>query len=653
MRLLRLYGTSGSYAALYRSQPNVRTVIQFIAAQAASLDLELKERVPTADRFLPASNFQIDDDPIKQLLDFPSGPASSTTSGRLTPYQLWFSIFQDLGIYDTAYIRKVPVPGGIGALYRIPVTALTPERDPVTAVITGYRTALSRVISPEDLIVFPGYDPETNTDSVPPMETLRRNLAEEWAMGMYREWMWKNGARRDGIIKRPLEAEPMSSEALDAFLLDFAKSHSGIENSGKPAFLDEGMDWVESQFNAHETEYIGARKLNRAECAAAFGVPASLVGASDAPPTADERTMFYADRLAPFLVRVEQEIDIQLLPEFSVSNAQARRKYVQFNIDGKLRGSIEQLIPLLATAVGRPFLIPDEGRALLGAPPAPDGTGEGLTIPLNVLIGGQASPLSPVETPATPAGNLEPAGTTPSAGRGSAALPPPATKDAPAGALRRRLRAADEFETLFRKTFERQSRSILSVAGASKGAKASIDWDRYDRELHDDLLDLSQKVVDENGKRAARQIGGTYDGAAAKNYLDESSKWAAENVNRQTREEVAAAADDREALAAVFEKATTSRSSELGLGRATAMINFGRTEAAAQTATATPTGKATKTWVVTSAKSRHPEMDGETVPIEDTFSNGLAYPGDPGAGDAGEVAGCQCLVDVGVEQGAG
>ena len=52
-----------------------------------------------------------------------------------------------------------------------------------------------------------------------------------------------------------------------------------------------------------------------------------------------------------------------------------------------------------------------------------------------------------------------------------------------------------------------------------------------------------------------------------------------------------------------------------------------------------------KTWVVTSRKSRHPEMNGETVGIGETFSNGAAWPGDSAAG-VDEVAGCQCMVDL-------
>src|ERR1017187_1297337 len=38
-------------------------------------------------------------------------------------------------------------------------------------------------------------------------------------------------------------------------------------------------------------------------------------------------------------------------------------------------------------------------------------------------------------------------------------------------------------------------------------------------------------------------------------------------------------------------------------------------------------------------------MDGESVDVQETFSNGLDYPGDP-SGDAAETAGCTCTVDV-------
>jgi len=71
-------------------------------------------------------------------------------------------------------------------------------------------------------------------------------------------------------------------------------------------------------------------------------------------------------------------------------------------------------------------------------------------------------------------------------------------------------------------------------------------------------------------------------------------------------------------------------------------IGFGVTEAARQNGGK----KATKTWIVTSSNPResHAAMDGETVPIDGTFSNGLDWPAS--CGDPDEVAGCQCEVSV-------
>ena len=70
------------------------------------------------------------------------------------------------------------------------------------------------------------------------------------------------------------------------------------------------------------------------------------------------------------------------------------------------------------------------------------------------------------------------------------------------------------------------------------------------------------------------------------------------------------------------------------------VVGFAVTEAARQNGGK----KATKTWVVTSGNPRdsHAAMDGETVPVDGTFSNGLDWPG--GFGDPDEVAGCQCEV---------
>ena len=53
-----------------------------------------------------------------------------------------------------------------------------------------------------------------------------------------------------------------------------------------------------------------------------------------------------------------------------------------------------------------------------------------------------------------------------------------------------------------------------------------------------------------------------------------------------------------------------------------------------------------KQWVCTQddrTRESHLELDGEHIPLDDEFSNGLQYPGDP-SGDPGEVYNCRCTM---------
>lgn len=208
-------------------------------------------------------------------------------------------------------------------------------------------------------------------------------------------------------------------------------------------------------------------------------------------------------------------------------------------------------------------------------------------------------------------------------------------KMVPAAAIRRRDATAKTYATTLAKFFTAQERAVL---GAAKGTPGIWDSDRWDNELQAMLFAVSERVAAAQGGRAAAELDGAYDESRTVAYLQKRSEVAAANINRQTREalESVTDGDPRD----VFDNARAARSAVLGLSLATSVINFARKEAAYQ-------NDASKTWVVTSSKSRHPEMDGETVRAFEPFSNGADYPGDGAALDASEVSGCQCLLGIG------
>jgi len=265
---LRLYDTHYyDYATLYRTQPNVRTCVDFLARNIAQLGLHVFRRVSETDRK------RLREHPLAQLLGRPLPPEY-----KVTRYHLIQALMGDLGVYFNAFWLKVKPANGPKGLLRIPPSyvavkgGLMPTRYEVT--IGGKLLK----VAPEGMVHFRGYNAESAILGLSPLETLRRVLAEEHAAGDYREAFWQNAARMGGIIERPVEAPMWGKPARERFKAEFEALYSGGDNSGKTAILEEGMVWKQNTFNAQESEYLTGRRLTREECARAYHIPLPMVG---------------------------------------------------------------------------------------------------------------------------------------------------------------------------------------------------------------------------------------------------------------------------------------------------------------------------------------------------------------------------------------
>jgi HK97 family phage portal protein len=604
----------GTYSEIYRKQPAVRTVVNFLSSQIASLNAKVYERVSDNDRR------ELDDHPLAVRLRAPNDESTRFRHMRDT--------VADLAVYDRAFWWKQFSGGEIVNLQRLSPAKVDVARLDGRSV---YRLVESgRVIPREELVVFQGYSPTGDDLGVSPMETLRRVLAEERAAVLNREMMWRNAARQSTVLTRPPSppAPEWSDEARERFRSDWEATMTGAPNSGRTAILEDGMTAnTLSAFSPKEAEYVTGRKLTYEEVALAYGgapLAALVVGQYSGSGSSLEsfHTQLYQDVLPPWLRMLQDEIELQLLPNFD-SVGGRRRIYIEFNLSEKLKGSFEEQASVLATSVGVPFMTVNDARSRLNMPIVDDDIFDVPVMPMNVMYGGQQSTQEPTADPSTPPGMLS---------RSKAV--------APRSVIRRRDETAGEYERLFRDHFAHQERSIVSAVKAKADIPASR-WESWDRTLSDLIFERSAQTTRRMGELAAAQIDGVYDPPRTLPYLVERSRIQAEGVNSVTREAVEAAADVDE-LVHVFDVAKSSRAEKLGVGTATALIGFARMEAAKHSQDAD--GKVrTKTWVVTSGNSRHPEMDGDTVPVGETFSNGALWPGDPSLG-ADQTAACRCLL---------
>lgn len=613
-------GDGADLQTLYKKQPEVRTCVDFLARNIAQLPIKAFTRVSDVERT------RISEGP---LVDTLSNPAPGVTRTR------WLmDLVADAAVFGNTYHLKVRSEGGRVALIRIPPGMVTIEGSwlrPEQFVVTG--SAGTKKFPAEQVVhIRYGFNPDDPRLGLSPLETLRTVLAEQSAANKYREAYWKNAARMGGVIERPSGAPSWSDTARARFKADWDAHNSGVAASGRTAILEEGMQFKPSSFSARDSQYLESFQLTREVVATAYGIPIGLLGLGSFTyaSLSEQHRQLYADCLAPWLVLIQEELELQLLPEFSVPAG----TYLEIDVDAKLAGSLEERARIFQASVGGPYVTRNEARSKLNLPPV-DG-GDELIVPLNVITGGQASPQDsvPVERVV-----------------GEAARNDIETKAAPAGVrlyLRTRDKHAATITDVIERALKRQQAAVTSKLGAkaSKGTKASVsqvyDRTRFRRELAADLKAAADDAALEFGNQIARRYDTQFTTAGMQNYLDAVSEGMADEFTKTLGSRLGDALDEDDVTTAVSDlfDSELGMAGMLALSLATTVGNTARNDAAEFG------GAGQKTWVVTSGnpRSSHAAVNGTTVGFGETFSNGMRWPGDS-QGPVDERANCSCMVE--------
>ncbi|PYR30332.1 MAG: phage portal protein [Acidobacteria bacterium] len=284
------------YGAMYRTQPAVRTCVDFLARNIAQLGLHVFRRVSDTDRERLADH---------QLARWLAAPNPGTTR-----YRLFESTMQDLGIYFAAYWLKVRRTDGELGLVRLPPPSVAVDGWLLPKLfVWTLPSGETMELEAGQVVYFSGYNPDSPVEGLSPLETLRQRLAEEAAANTYREQFWDNAARLEGVIERPAGAPKWTPDQKASFREQWTERYIG--HPGQTAVLDEGMTWKSVTANAQESEYINARKLTRAEVASAYHIPHPMVGILDHATFSnikEQHKQLYQDCLGPWLVMLEEEL---------------------------------------------------------------------------------------------------------------------------------------------------------------------------------------------------------------------------------------------------------------------------------------------------------------------------------------------------------
>ena len=123
----------------------------------------------------------------------------------------------------------------------------------------------------------------------------------------------------------------------------------------------------------------------------------------------------------------------------------------------------------------------------------------------------------------------------------------------------------------------------------------------------------------------------------------------AQAINATTLKAIQEGDEDLE-LAERADKAFTYATEKRAADAAPTLVTFAKGFGVVESARQAAGDRATKTWSTTSSRPRasHARLNGKTVGIDETFPNGLKWPGTTANGGKsyGETANCRCRVTV-------
>jgi len=613
---------SATYANMWITQPEIRSVTSFIAQNFMQVPLDLFSIRPASAT--PDSNH-----PAMQSI---RNPREHQGMGMLLE-----AIANDLLVFDNAYILKIRVlPLEQTTLLRIPPYAVGVKGNN-RLVAQNYRITYADGnhddYTADQMIHIPSYNALDPRVGVSRMEALKQILTDSATRRAASIEFNRSGRLRGGFIERPLEAPTLDDVGREALEGAVSRRMAGSA-SQRVVTLDEGMHWNDAGVNPREADVLRMTTLSYVEVCHAFGLHPDVMGIREqSSALVEARKQMYMDVLPPIGDRMAEAFKVQLLE--ADYDVKPNTKEFRFDWQSKLEGDPIERMARGTSAAGRPFMTVNEVRAQFGYPPVEGG--DELVVPTNVVasgnLGGLPAPnVMPIPNPNTPAQD----------GTHREGDPNVAKSDELGirtkslrinAAFKRRFEYHAEHETLMKAYFGRQERSL------QKGGKA--DSLRWDTELADDLYNLSLKTVKREGEIVGSRLMGSFDTGQVENYLKAGAEAMATAINKVTAYQIQSGSVPKDVFAIAKEK----RANDISRTQANHLLNFAAVEAAKQNPGPEGTMRV-KTWITESENSRHKALNQKSIAVDKVFENGSRFPGDPKVQDYSQNVNCKCVIDV-------
>lgn len=331
--------------------------VRVLAETIASIPLKLYKRLPDGGKEVAVNN------PLYQLLHDAPHPF-------LTSYEFREILVAHLNLRGNFYaIKQYDSNGFLTSLIPLNPSKMDVSGDEF-GIMYEYRWQKKKpqVFLPDEIWHVKGL----STDGLvgySPVSLARESIGLALATEEHGARLFSNGARPGGILEHPGKLKEETAKRLRS---NWEDAHSGSSNAHKVAILEEGMKWQAVGMTSEDSQFIEARNFQIEDIARIFRVPSVLIGHPDKSSTYASAEQFFLSfvvhTIRPWVTRLEQSINRHLLTE------KERRKYfVEFQMDGLLRGDIASRYQAYAIGRTNKWLSANEIRSFENMNPIPGG----------------------------------------------------------------------------------------------------------------------------------------------------------------------------------------------------------------------------------------------------------------------------------------
>lgn len=469
---------------------------------------------------------------------------------------------------------------------------------------------------------------------------LGKRIETERQLVDYQYNVLKNGGKVEGILK--FKTEVLDKEEIENIKVQYDQQFSEAKKTGRPLILYGDTEYSKVGQSMEELAYLDSLKMTRDDVLMVFGVPKTMLGLTDGVQKGnydEANSMFIKDTLKPLIENCVEKLNEFLAPED-----------VELSFVDPTPEDVDLKLKKIENGTNYQYMTINEKRELMDLEPLVDG--DVILVPFSLTP--MDNVISPLDAPAD----------------GSQKGLKKKLKHPLSNPVIRKqyygewIKLADRREGKMKiklNDYLRAQRDrVLENLSKQRSFKTKALSDEvFDMRLEVGLgekviVDLIRRYLQQSGEEAVDFVG--YDRpfvmtSELEAMIEKRNKFFAKEINRTTfdtlKRQFAEANDNNESRDQLV-KRIRGVYGDISKGRA-------NTIARTETLVASQTGKMAgykqanldiKIWVAVqdeATRDSHSSIDGEEVPIDHVFSNGLMYPGDEN-GPAEEVINCRCSI---------